>query len=135
MFEACKYNMACLFGTSVKMSKTELGCFTVLVVCTHDKRSNLKPLSAARFAYLEKERIKTAKTYSVASSEDRTGCGSILVNKIRELATGAKCQFMTVDVTSHMDGISELIVLMLTVLWLHTLQNQLCLRDQHIVLF
>lgn len=83
----------------VTMPEKELECFTLIVVCTQDQRSNLTPVSAARYVYLGKEGIKTAKIYSVASSEDRKGHGSILVKKIKELATGAKCKYMTVDVT------------------------------------
>ena len=48
--------------------ETEPKIFTLLVVCINNNGSQLKPVSAARFAYLERGDIKTAKKYSVSSS-------------------------------------------------------------------
>ena len=73
--------------------------FTLLVVCINNSGSPLKPVAAARVAYLERGDIKTAKIYSVASSSSGEGWGRILLNKLRELATAAACRYMTVDVT------------------------------------
>jgi len=70
-----------------------------IVLCKMSTDSNIQPLAAARVRFFESNATKTAKIYSLASYEDGMGHGSILLKKIEELAAGAQCQFMTVDVS------------------------------------
>jgi len=61
--------------------------------------SDIQPLAAARIGFYETNDTRTAKIYSLASYHDGMHHGSILLRKISEVAAGAKCQFMTVDIS------------------------------------
>jgi len=70
-----------------------------IVLGKFNSSSKIEPLAAARVALYETNKTRTAKVYSMASSCDGKRHGSILLQKIAELAAGAQCQFMTVDVS------------------------------------
>jgi hypothetical protein len=84
------------------ISKRDLANETLLKTIVLGKlnaSSNIEPLAAARVEFCETNNTRTAKIYSLASYYDGRHHGSILLQKIAELAAGAQCQFMTVDVS------------------------------------
>lgn len=70
-----------------------------IVLCKRSTVSDFQPLAAARVIFYESNATRTAKIYSLASYQDGMRHGSFLLQKIAELAAGAQCQFMTVDVS------------------------------------
>jgi hypothetical protein len=70
-----------------------------IVLFTLNTISDIQPLAAARIRFYETNNTRTAKIYSLASYYDGMHHGSILLRKISEVAAGAQCQFMTVDVS------------------------------------
>jgi hypothetical protein len=88
------------FGISKRHLANETSTtMKTIVLCKLNTRSDIQPLAAARIGFYETNNTRTAKIYSLASYYDGMHHGSIILRKISELAAGAQCQFMTVDVS------------------------------------
>lgn len=88
------------FGISTRHLANETSAtLKIIVLCKLNTSSDIQPLAAARIVFYETNQTRTVKIYSLASYYDGMHHGSILIRKISELAAGAECQFMTVDVS------------------------------------